>query len=419
MSPRAPRPPEARGKESPLEHPELNFLLLLAVAAVVAVLSNRARLPYAIGLVLAGLVMGNMLPYSGPHLSKELLFLVVLPGLLFEAAFQIHFSDVWRAKGSIVTLAVPGLVVATLVTALLVWWGVNALMPGTLTFIEAMVFGALISATDPVSVLAIFRTLGVDKRLAVIVEAESLFNDGTAIVVFTIVLGMATGGTLGVGSAALEFVRVAGLAIAVGAVVGFAVSLVTRTIDDPTIEITLTVLTAYGAFIAAEWLGLSGVIACVVAGMVTGNWGAQRGMTPTTRVAVDAFWSYAAFLLNSFVFLLMGVEINLSRLAHYLPEIVIAWVAINVARALLVYGKIALMRLAKSEAMSASWAAVLCWGGLRGGLSMVLALSLPRDFGHRDLILHVTFGVVLLTLVVQGLTIKPLLRIVGLADSKA
>lgn len=405
--------------EASVAHPELNFLLLLAVAAAVAVLSNRARLPYAIGLVLAGLAMGNLLPYSGPHLSKELLFLVVLPGLLFEAAFQIHFAEVWRSRASILTLAVPGLVVVTLITALLVWWGVNALSPGSLSFIEAMVFGALISATDPISVLAIFRTLGVDKRLAVIVEAESLFNDGTAIVVFTIVLGMATGNALGVGEAVLEFVRVAGLAIVVGGAVGLAVSLVTRTIDDPTIEITLTVLTAYGAFIAAEWFGLSGVIACVVAGMVTGNWGAQRSMQPATRVAVDAFWSYAAFLLNSFVFLLMGVEINLARLLLYLPEIVIAWLAINIARVVLVYGKYAVMRMARSDALPAAWAAVLCWGGLRGGLSMVLALSLPHDFGHRDLILHVTFGVVLLTLVVQGLTIKPLLRAVGLADRKA
>jgi CPA1 family monovalent cation:H+ antiporter len=400
-------------------HPELNFLLLLAVAASVAVLSNRARLPYASGMVLAGLVMGNLLPYSGPHLSKELLFLVVLPGLLFEAAFQIHFAEVWRSRASILVLAVPGLVLVTLLTAMILWWGVNALSPGSISFIEAMVFGALISATDPISVLATFRTLGVDKRLAVIVEAESLFNDGTAIVVFTIVLSMATGGTLGLGAAALEFVRVAGLAIVVGIFVGVAVSLVTRTIDDPTIEITLTVLTAYGAFIAADWLGLSGVIACVVAGMVTGNWGAPRAMLPSTRVAVDAFWSYAAFLLNSFVFLLMGVEINLARLAHYLPEIIIGWLAINLARAVLVYGKYAVMRLAGSEKLSSAWAAVLCWGGLRGGLSMVLALSLPRDFGHRDLILHVTFGVVLLTLVVQGLTIRPLVRAFGMTGAKA
>jgi monovalent cation:H+ antiporter, CPA1 family len=398
-----------------MAHPELNFLMLLAVATAVAVLSNRARLPYAIGLVLAGLVMGNLLPYSGPHLSKQLLYLVVLPGLLFEAAFQIHFKEVWRSRVSILTLAVPGIVVATFLTALLLWLGVNQLMPGSITLIEAMVFGALISATDPISVLAIFRTLGVEQRLAVIVEAESLFNDGTAILIFTIVLGMATGSSLSVGGAVLEFVRVTGLAILVGAAVGLAMSLMTRAIDDPMIEITLTVLTAYVAFIAAEWLGLSGVIACVVAGMVTGNWGAQRSMLPETRLAVDAFWSYAAFLLNSFVFLLMGLEINLATLARYLPEILLGWVAINVARAALVFGKYAIMRAAGSSAMPASWAAVLCWGGLRGGLSMVLALSLPRDFGHRDLILHVTFGVVLLTLLVQGLTIKPLLRAVGLA----
>ena len=402
-----------------MDHPELSLLLLLTVATVVAVLSNRARLPYAIGLVLAGLALGNLLPYSGPHLSKELLFLVFLPGLLFEAAFQIHFPEVWRARMSILTLAVPGLVVATLLTALLLCWGVNLLKPGAINFLEAMVFGALISATDPISVLAIFRTLGVDKRLAVIVEAESLFNDGTAIVVFTIVLAMATGAELSVGGALMEFLRVSGLAIAVGAGVGVIVSLVTRTIDDPMIEITLTVLTAYGAFVVAELLGLSGVIACVVAGMVTGNWGVQHGMRPATRVAADAFWGYVAFLLNSFVFLLVGLEINLARLMQYLPEILIGWVAINVARAAVVYSKYAIMRLAGSEGMPASWAAVLSWGGLRGGLSMVLALSLPRDFGHRDLILHVTFGVVLLTLLVQGLTVKPLLRAVGLAGDKA
>ena len=400
-----------------MAHPELSLLLLLAIAAAVAVLSNRARLPYAIGLVLAGLVLGNLVPYAGPHLSKELLFLVVLPGLIFEAAFQTPFAEVWRARGLILSLAVPGLVVATFLTALLVWWGVNLLVPGAIEFLGAMVFGALISATDPISVLAIFRSLGVNPRLAVIVEAESLFNDGTAIVIFTIVLGMATGGDLAVGGAVWEFVRMSVLAVVVGAGVGVAVSLLTRTINDPMVEITLTVLSAYGAFIAAELLGLSGVIACVVAGMVTGNWGAQRGMLPATRSAVDAFWSYTAFLLNSFVFLLMGLEINLAKLAHYIPEILIGWVAINLARAALVYSNYFILRACGRKGLPASWATVLTWGGLRGGLSMVLALSLPRDFSHREMILHMTFGVVLLTLLVQGLTIKPLLRIVGLAKS--
>ena len=401
-----------------MDHPELSVLLLLAVAAAVAVLSNRARLPYAIGLVLAGLVLGNLVTYAGPHLSKELLFLVVLPGLLFEAAFQIHFAEVWRARGLILFLAVPGLMVAMLLTAALVWWGANLLTPGAIEFTGAMVFGALISATDPISVLAIFRTLGVDHRLAIIVEAESLFNDGTAVVIFTIALGVAMGAGISVAAAAWEFVRVTGLAIVVGALVGAAVSMLTRSINDPMVEITLTVLSAYGAFIAAQSLGLSGVIACVVAGMLTGNWGARFGMQPATRSAVDAFWSYTAFVLNSFVFLLMGLEINLAKLRHFFPEILIGWVAINLARAALVYANYFFMRAAGRDGLPASWATVLTWGGLRGGLSMVLALSLPRDFSHREMILHMTFGVVLLTLLVQGLTIKPLLRRVGLASGR-
>ena len=400
-----------------LAHPELSLLLLLAVAAAVAVLSNRARLPYAIGLVLAGLLLGNLLTYPGPHLSKGLLFLVVLPGLLFEAAYQMHFAEFWRARLSILTLAVPGLVVATFLTALMVSWGVNLYSPGSITFIEAMVFGALISATDPISVLAIFRTLGVDKRLAVIVEAESLFNDGTAIVIFGIVLAMATGSALSVGGAVVEFIRVAGLAVLVGGAVGAGISLLTRSLDDPMIEITLTVLSAYGAFIVADLLGLSGVIACVVAGLICGTWGARGGVDAAARSAVNAFWSYAAFLLNSFVFLLIGVEIKVTTLVHDLPQVLIGWVAINLARAVIVYGKYALMRVAGSSVWPASWAAVLTWGGLRGGLSMVLALSLPADFPHRELILHMTFGVVLLTLLVQGLTIKPLMRRVGLAGN--
>jgi monovalent cation:H+ antiporter, CPA1 family len=396
-------------------HPGLDLLLLLAVAAAVAVLCNRQQVPYAVGLVLAGLALGNLVRYSGPQLSRELLFLVVLPGLLFEAAYRMHFADFWRARYSILSLAVPGVIVATFLTALLVWWSVNQLAPGALSFMAATVFGALISATDPVSVLAIFRSLKIDPGLAVIVEAESLFNDGTAIVIFTIVLGMAMGGTLGAGGAVLEFVRVAGLAVLVGGAVGAAVSLAARSLDDAMIEITLTALSAYGAFIAADLLGLSGVIACVVAGMVSGSWGAQAGMGRATRLAVDAFWSAAAYLLNSFVFLLMGTQIDLARLAHFMPEILAGWTAITIARAAIVFGKYGLMRAAGSGGFPASWAAVLTWGGLRGALSMVLALSLPADFPHRDLILHLTFGVVLLTIVVQGLTIRPLLRWVGLA----
>lgn len=212
---------------------------------------------------------------------------------------------------------------------------------------------------------------------------------------------------------AWEFVRITGLAALVGTLIGVGAGVLTRSIDDPTIELTVTLLCAHGAFIVAELMGASGVIACVMAGLVTGTWGA-RWMSASTRTAVDSFWSYTAFLLNSFNFLLIGTEIHLSTLAHYLPEILIGWTAINVSRAAILYAKYLAMRATGSRGFPLSWATLLSWGGLRGGLSMVLALALPRTFVQRELILHTTYGVVLLTLLAQGLTMKPLVRALGL-----
>ncbi|MEZ5499158.1 MAG: sodium:proton antiporter [Steroidobacteraceae bacterium] len=396
---------------------ELGVLALLAIAAMVAFLARRYDFPYAIGLVLTGLAIGHLTSLDVPHLSKELLFLVILPGLIFEAAFQLQTKDVKPVRWTIALLAGPGVLLATALTGTLLWLGFEWLGLGGLPLLAAMLFAALICATDPVSVLSVLRSLGVDRKLAVLMEGESLFNDGTAVVVFTILLALVGGATVTALSGTVDFLRITVGAAIIGAGVGLVVSLATRAVDDPLIEITLTVLAGYGAFVLAEMFHLSGVIACVVAGMIVGNWGAHVGMSAPTRLAVESFWTYLAFILNSVIFLLVGYEIRLESLIGYLPAIMLAWTAVLAARGIVIYGNNLVTRLVGRETSPWSWSAILTWGGLRGGLSMVLALAIPRDFPQRDLILHLTFGTVLLSLVLQGLTIKPLLASLGLSHA--
>lgn len=216
-----------------------------------------------------------------------------------------------------------------------------------------------------------------------------------------------------------EFVLVAGGGAVIGLAAGTVVIQVIRRLDDPMVEITLTTIAAYGSFVLAEGLNVSGVIATVVAGMLCGN-GAARAMSATTRAAVELFWEYVAFALNSVVFLLIGFEVSPSALIGAWREIAIAYVAVLLARALIVFGGDSVWRLLRRGPRASaprSWNAVLVWGGLRGALSMVLALALGLDLPNRELIVTMTTGVVLLTLVVQGLTMAPLVRRLGLSTA--
>lgn len=213
---------------------------------------------------------------------------------------------------------------------------------------------------------------------------------------------------------ALEFARVVGTGAMVGAAIGFGVAQVIRRVDDAMIEITLTTIAAYGSFVAAERVGASGVIATVVAGMLSGNYAARIGMSPSTRIAVESFWEYVAFALNSLVFLLIGFEVKLTALRDSWQAIVVAYLVVVVGRAVVVALVSAALRRTR-ERLPARWSAVLAWGGLRGGLSMVLALSLPASMPHRSFIVTVTFGVVVLSILIQGITMGSLLRVLGLA----
>lgn len=400
-----------------MSHQETVFILLFIVATVVAIVARRARVPYTVALVLAGVLMGSFRFFEPPHLTRELLFSLILPGLLFEAAFHIELEEFSRDWGLVLALAVPGVAGTIALTTILLTPVVGALAPvADFTWRHSLVFGAVIAATDPIAVVALFRSLGAPRRLGLLVEGESLLNDGTSIVFFGLVLGAVTGGAGSARAVALDFVTVVGAGLLVGVAIGLAVSQVIKSIDDPMIEITLTTIAAYGAFAAAEHLHYSGVIATVVAGMLCGNYGARVGMSASTRVAVETFWDYVAFALNSIVFLLIGFEVHVADLLAAWVPIGLAFLAVTLGRATVVAGATGLFRLARRP-LPGSWSAVLAWGGVRGALSMVLALGLPRDFPHRDLLITMTFGVVLLSILCQGLSMAPLLRRLGLVGT--
>jgi CPA1 family monovalent cation:H+ antiporter len=402
-----------------MEHWGSVLIALFAVATAVALVVRWLRIPYTVGLVLAGLGLGAASFIRPPHLTKDLLFTVFLPGLVFEAAFHLEFERFRRNKIAIVALALPGVAAAIALTAVLLTPVAAALhFVSDFRFVHGLVFAALISATDPIAVVALFKSLGVPPRLGVLVEGESLLNDGTAVAFFALTLELANGAAPGVGAAALDFARIVGVGVLVGAAVGLAASHVIRQVDEAMIEITVTTIAAYGSFALGEALHGSGVIATVAAGMLCGNYGARTGMSPSTRVAAETFWEYVTFALNSVVFLLIGFEVRLPILLAAWRPVLAAYLAVTIGRALVILAVSALLRRTR-EQLPARWAAVLTWGGLRGGLSMVLVLALPAGFPHRDLLVAMTFGVVLLSILGQGLTMAPLIRRLGIVSRRA
>lgn len=389
---------------------EAAFILLFVVATSVAIAVKRLAIPYTVALVFTGLVLGLVDVFEAPHLTKPLLFGVFLPGLLFEAAFHIDSRQAWRNRLAISSLALPGVVAAIALTTIIL-----TSIAGFLYSVEmfnwkhALVFGALISASDPIAVVAMFKSLGVPKRLSVLLEGESLLNDGIAIVFFTLSLALVSGATVTAAGMAFDFIKIVGVAALIGAGVGLAVSQVIKQVDDPMIEITLTTIAAYGSFLVAEHFHNSGVIATVAAGLLCGNYGARVGMSPSTRIAVETFWEYVAFALNSVVFLLVGLEVSFPSLLESWQAILVAYLVVTGGRALVVFVASALLHHTR-ERIPMKWSVVLTWGGLRGALSMVLVLSLPTDFPHRELLVSMTFGVIIISILVHGLTMAPLLR---------
>jgi monovalent cation:H+ antiporter, CPA1 family len=375
-------------------------VVLLLIASAVAIVARRIRIPYTVGLVLIGLALG-LLTAQDIQISPQLILALLVPPLVFDAAFHIRLDDLRRDFWFILLLAVPGVILTTLMAGWLVAKGTG------LAIQLALVFGALVSATDPVAVVALIRRIGAPRRLQVLLEGESLFNDGTAIVMFSLTVSIALSVQFSLAGNIASFLTVAGGGLLIGVLLGMLASAVIGRIDDALVETTLTLVLAFGSYLLAESLHVSGVLAVVAAGLVNGDAG-PRGMSPTTRIVVFNFWETAAFLANSFIFLLVGLAIDLNQLVANWQAIGWAILAVLLARAASIYGFSLFGR-----GILPKWKHVLYWGGLRGAIVLALALSLPTQgifAAQRTQLQAMAFGVVLFTLLVQGFSMDWLTR---------
>ena len=415
----------------------VSFVAILVIACGMALLAKRLKVPYTVLLVVAGLAVSLLLdgaPGLREHLEKiklkpELLLQVFLPILLFEAAFHVDLKSFLNNRRAILFLAIPGVIIGMVLTTA-VFVPVAKLIRGDMMWQVGLVTAAMLAATDPISVVALFKEFTVSKRLGIIIEGESLINDGIAVVLFGVVVKI-TADSLGLHIPTLDgqggnvqalqvlgnFLSEVFLGTAVGVAVGLAMSYLTSKVNDHLIEVALTAIAAYGSNVMAMQLHASGVIAVVVCGMMVGNVGAKHGMSPTTREAVFSFWEFAAFMANSFVFILIGLEIRLSELWADAGLIVAFFVIMILVRSVIVFGVHNLVRR-EDLRLRKPWLPVITWSGVRGSLSMVMAMMLVASESEgettRKLILNLVFGVVLLSILLQGTTIEWLMKRVGL-----
>ena len=381
--------------------------LLLLVAALVAMLSRRLRLPYSAGLLLAGIMLAGVAPWSTPPMTRNLIFFVFLPPLVFESAIQMPWRRLRRELPLLAALVTVGVLLAAGVVTLGMRWLLGW------SWLGAGLFGMLIAATDPVSVIAAFKHTRVSPRLHLLVEAESLLNDGVAAVGFAILAGIAIGGATSPAAIGFDLIRTVAGGVGCGAAVAVPLILLAGNVEDRLVEVMLTQLIAFGSFLVAEQLRCSGVLATLTAGLIVGNWGFVGPISDEGRRGVLNHWEFVAFTINSIIFLLIGGQGATMPITAVLE-------AAGVAVALTLAGRIATvypvtLAFARSR-LKVPWGYkhVMFWGGLRGALALALALALPPEVRERGQIVAVTFAVVAFSILVQGLTMAPLIRHLGL-----
>lgn len=439
------------------------FIALLGFAATVGVLTKFVRIPYTIALVLAGLLVAVL--HAAPEgvvITEELVIVLFLPPLLFQAGLHLDLDHLKLVAAPVASLAIPGVVIATVVTgaALMPFLDEQLTEPFGGPWLPALLFGAMFAPTDPISVLATFKTANAPEGLRTLVEGEALFNDGTGVVLFFILLALVSPGfnppgntnahaadgqataalvmdesaagdnasgheaaadtghgsdetSIGkqIASGVLRFIKVAGLGLVFGLGCGLAVFWLLQRLDDHVLENAITIVLVWGAFIIAEHIGASGVIAVVVAGLIIGNYGHKLAMSSQTSQTVNNFWASIDFIVNSIVFLLIGFELQfiggVKALLNtqVLLSIAAVFGAIMVVRAAMVYP----MAQIVGRNWPAGWKHIIFWSGMKGSIPLALVLGLPPS-PLRDHLVPIAFGVVLISLLLQGLSMPWLIR---------
>ena len=399
--------------------------ILVALLVAVAVLGAAARavnIPYPIVLVVGGLFLGFLPGMPDATLDPDLVLVIFLPPLLYSAAFFANLHDL-RRDARAITLQAVGLVLVTMCVVAVI---AHALIPD-LPWAAAFTLGAIVAPTDPLAATAIARRMAVPRRIVSVVEGESLVNDGTALVAYRVAV-TAVGGTFSIWEAGWDFLTGAAIGVAIGLAAGVVISEIRRRLDDVLVEITISLLTGYAAYVPAEALHVSGVLAAVTAGIVLG-WRAPRISTASMRIQGYAVWETIVFLLNALLFVLIGLQLPgiLDGLSGQ-PAGELLWWAVAVSAGVIltrmvwahtvVYLIRALDRRESQRERRAPWQGrtVVAWSGMRGSVSLAAALALPPDFPARDEILLLTFAVIFATLVLQGLTLPWLIRRLGVHD---